>query len=497
MPAGRAPHVALSRTPVLEHCSHFYRELDQLAKRASVFDAGSHRIVNHPYFRSSRFLASFESKLHQQPVSALAYRDWLVHLNLRAIGGLLIEWQRLPAAQKQTLTTRVEFPVASRQALRQKLRYCGALIVAELSGHSELKTDLLRAARVPDHYRSWKRWLGLYPLIAIPFGRGVVAEQREIASLQDDFRKRRLDPQQWNRYEYRPAEEIAQNEEYDRISAAPLLRAEATRLLSELRLDRLGIPQISTWQKKRLLATWAPQLAIERGRDFPEANRIGELKNARRRIVVDTDRPTLYGYLSFGREGEAVTVQLNYNFWFSRRPKRGLVDLLAGELDGLTWRVHLNLEGELLAMDAVHNCGCWYQLYTGERYQLQGQPGAGGEPIFHGNLPPTAAEQRLTLFMRADTHTLLGVRAASTAGAEAMTMKPYRQLRLAGIFNQKGLIPVSRRLERFLFWPMGVPSPGAMRQAGTHAIAFIGRRHFDDPHLLHSLGLQRRQNGNP
>jgi len=37
---------------------------------------------------------------------------------------------------------------------------------------------------------------------------------------------------------------------------------------------------------------------------------------------------------------------------------------------------------------------------------------------------------------------------------------------------------------------MGVPDPGALRIHGTHAIAFIGHRHFDDPRLLKELGLE-------
>ena len=52
------------------------------------------------------------------------------------------------------------------------------------------------------------------------------------------------------------------------------------------------------------------------------------------------------------------------------------------------------------------------------------------------------------------------------------------------------LIPVPRggfRYERpnlDLFRPMGVPEPGAMRQWGRHATAFVGRRHFDDADLF-------------
>lgn len=30
----------------------------------------------------------------------------------------------------------------------------------------------------------------------------------------------------------------------------------------------------------------------------------------------------------------------------------------------------------------------------------------------------------------------------------------------------------------------GVRSPGAMRQWGNHATAFVGQRHFDDPTML-------------
>jgi hypothetical protein len=31
---------------------------------------------------------------------------------------------------------------------------------------------------------------------------------------------------------------------------------------------------------------------------------------------------------------------------------------------------------------------------------------------------------------------------------------------------------------------MGIDNPGAMRQWGNHATAFIGRRHFDDADLI-------------
>lgn len=52
------------------------------------------------------------------------------------------------------------------------------------------------------------------------------------------------------------------------------------------------------------------------------------------------------------------------------------------------------------------------------------------------------------------------------------------------LYGSDGLIPGSQRLERWLLWPSGVKSAGAMRQWGRHATAFIGRAHFDEPDLL-------------
>ena len=73
--------------------------------------------------------------------------------------------------------------------------------------------------------------------------------------------------------------------------------------------------------------------------------------------------------------------------------------------------------------------------------------------------------------------------------AEAVTADDLRVLPLPGggsrsAFGPDGLVPGTQRGERFLFWPMGIASAGQMRQWGTHATAFVGRRHFDDADLI-------------
>jgi hypothetical protein len=55
------------------------------------------------------------------------------------------------------------------------------------------------------------------------------------------------------------------------------------------------------------------------------------------------------------------------------------------------------------------------------------------------------------------------------------------------LFRADGIVAGTERTERHLLWPTGVPEPGAMRERGRQAIAFLGRRHFDDADLLDSL----------
>ena len=52
------------------------------------------------------------------------------------------------------------------------------------------------------------------------------------------------------------------------------------------------------------------------------------------------------------------------------------------------------------------------------------------------------------------------------------------------LFGPDGIVAGTERGERWLFWPMGIAEPGAMRQWGRHATAFVGIRHFDDPNLI-------------
>ncbi len=56
--------------------------------------------------------------------------------------------------------------------------------------------------------------------------------------------------------------------------------------------------------------------------------------------------------------------------------------------------------------------------------------------------------------------------------------------KLGELFQPDGLVHGTERGERWFFWPMGIAESGAMRQWGHHATLFVGKRHFDEPHLI-------------
>ena len=86
---------------------------------------------------------------------------------------------------------------------------------------------------------------------------------------------------------------------------------------------------------------------------------------------------------------------------------------------------------------------------------------------------------------------MVGISADGGNGGREYEFADYDTLRALphangsrSLFRPDGLIAGTERAERVFFWPMGVPSAGAMRQWGHHATAFLGRRHFDDAELI-------------
>lgn len=494
-PATVQPPALSEQNKPLAACEHFYGRLDAAAQSAGVADARAQRLKGAPYLRTSRFLASFDPAQMQPD----GYQRWLQRLNILANQGLTNEWRRLPDSMQNTLRD-AQWPddtlirdntgaldgtqnLDDRGRLEASLAQCGQRLVRHLAH----KAPRLSAIEARDHYQSWKRWVGLYPAVMLPFRWGVVREHDEIARQQARHRQALADGSLQGEWEF-----------YKATGMAPGTPSEALQTLADSPRDALGIPELTSDDRERLLGAFMPALAIEAGpHGLADNDRPVQLRaDSEGRIHRDPEVPSLYTHITHGRYRDQVTVQLNYSVWFSERRPETAVDLLAGQYDGVTWRVHLAATGDILGYDKVHQCGCWYQFFPVPGPAPEPELPFTQEPFYIGAPVPPA--QNHTLWLAANTHQLLGVSIQQPErDPQPLTVRPYEQLRALedgeggyhSPFNSQGLIPESRRPERYLFWPMGIASPGASRIHGTHAIAFIGRRHFDDPRLLEELGL--------
>ncbi|MEM9316965.1 MAG: hypothetical protein AAGA95_20340, partial [Pseudomonadota bacterium] len=338
---------------------------------------------------------------------------------------------------------------------------------------------LAEAAQVRDDYLSWRRFIGVYPLTSLPVRLGVGRLQEEtrasftapLADLPVEGQLRRYTP-------------------LARLEDVPALPAAAIDALG-VRLARVPPPVLEA-----LFARHAPVLEIDSSGAFDVPGR--PYFNQRGKPGVDSTRLTAYHYASVMSLAGRLRLQLNYVFWFAARPRSGALDTLGGALDGIVWRVTLDEEGQALVYDSIHPCGCYHLFFAGPRLQVRETALRQPEPpLLPQAAPQLKREQRILLRIASRTHYLqrvLSVSIKEQASAGSYALSPYEELYAVdssagpvSLFARHGLVPGTGRGERFYLWPMGIRSPGAMRERGRQATAFLGRRHFDDADLLDTL----------
>jgi len=451
-------------SPVHTHeaarCLDLFNHVDEAVAKAGVGDAQYARIKGFPYLRTSRFLASFG-----QEVSGPAFDDWALRMRKLDRRARAIEVANLPEADRAAL-----------ELDKAGLQDCGDYLLdhdlASDLASGRARAELRQAARVPDHYADWQRVVGLYPLTAPVFAWGSFRWREQAA----------------DRFNGNDAEAVTV---YVPAGSAPVPGGgDVAAILRAAADNPLGVPEPKGRVRDALFDRFAPVLAVA---EQSPADRIGGMEWVDGKPHVNTGRPVAYSLLSHARVGGQVLLQLNYVFWFPERPSTGWFDLLSGQLDGLVWRVTLAPDGRPLIYDSIHPCGCFHMFFPvgpmqrADKWSIWNEGAA--EP---GRGPDPAPGERVIIYLAPRTHYITGLGIATWAGDKTYEMLDYDRLRslpLPGggrrsLFQPSGLIKGTERGERFLFWPMGIRSAGAMRQWGTHATAFVGKRHFDDPFLL-------------
>jgi hypothetical protein len=455
----------------VRECAGWYAALDQTVDRAALRDAQYAPVAGFPYLRVDRSFAGVRERAAKSDAAYMAYVERLGELDLEAREH---EIRNLP---RERLEEIAGFdPVIARAAALQRTRDCGRLLRELDLVRPEARPALLEQARVPDEYSTFGRVAGLYWLTRYAFVPGIrrwEAETRAALERQPD------DAVLAVRYAPRGSGALPR-----RLVAAVLARAN---------FDPLRRVQLSERELDELAAVYAPSFEIVVAGDY---DRFGQLRWRRGAETPEVDASQLVVYVQAAqaRYGEASLLQLVYTIWFPERPPSGAFDMLAGRLDGLVWRVTLAPDGEPLLYDSIHPCGCYHMFFPTPRAQPRPAPDEIEEWAFVPQVLARVAEgERPVVTLASGSHYI--ERVALVRGPDSLTryaLHPYNELRSLprsdggsrGAFGPDGLVAGTERMERWFFWPMGVPSAGAMRQWGRHATAFVGRRHFDDADLL-------------
>ena len=469
-------------TPSDGNCRRWYGALDEAIEHGNVRDAGAVRIAGFPQLRVDRFAASFRDSLAPRAADGnaraqlTALLDYLRELDTEA---RLFEMANLPGASRAAL----KLPPDTQ--LRRLLDACSSEVTSETLARVDSVAALANKLAVPDHYADWKRALGLYPLTSIPFLHGVNVWQQEIAG----------------RFAHAPAHAEPTTRYLPSIINSTLDDTAVQRFAAGPR-NALGIPQLAASDWSALLAQYAPVFDIETPKGAganarSHTDHFGALRFTTNDTPgIDIDNPVAYQRIAFTRYRGQTLTQLVYSIWFPERPASQMIDLLAGHLDGVMIRITLDERGIPLLVDSIHSCGCYHLFFPTPRLSPRPAPQSHMEWAFiPATLPLLGAGQRVQLRLASASHYLVDIRPFDNVLRAAdiryglrddneLRSLPIMNAGHKSVFGNDGIIDGSERGERFLFWPMGIASPGAMRQWGTHATAFVGRRHFDYADLI-------------
>ena len=464
-----------SEWPEVRECAQWFRDLDDAIDAAGVRDVQYARIAGFPYLRTDRLHASLRERAAGDPavLRALVDRQLELDLDSRAL-----EIQNLPRERMEMLPG-LDRP--NRAQAQRRTSDCARMLRDADFATPEAPAQALERMRVPDDYLDGARLLGLYPLTRLAFMEGIRRWQSETAAA---LQREPVVPQGASLVRYAPP--VARG-------AAPLERHMIAGMIERAELNPLGLPVLPERDFAQLAAAFAPTVEVAITGDF---DRFGALRLMRgsRVPVVDASAAAVYVHPAYTRYGERILLQVVYTLWFPERPAESASDLLSGRLDGLVWRVTLAPDGEPLLYDSIHPCGCYHQFFPSPRARVLPAPDALEEWAFvPSSLGAVGEGDRVVVRIAPRTHYIEQVRVER--GADSVVryeLRPYDELRSMqdfeggqrSVFGPDGLVPGTERAERYLFWPMGIASAGAMRQWGHQPTAFVGRRHFDDPDLI-------------
>jgi hypothetical protein len=455
-----------------DECREVLARVDRLVAAAETTDTSVFPVTGFPFLRTNRFLADTA----RRPNGPQTSRAWLEGMHALDITARQKELTNLDKAQLGQLAE-ILGSGAQRDTLIAFVQACSRRLFQDAGADPALAAEVKEALSLPSEYRLWRRAVGLYPLMALPVA-------YVSAARFDTFR-------QWHAMPLEQHARLGQPMIYRPRRLAPEPRRDPRRLFANAATDTLGLPLLGPEAQRQLVTDLAPVIVQDTAGPY---DRIGTLRWQDGLPKVAPDSPSVYYYLSHGRFDDQPCLQVNYVFWYSHRAGPDAPWFEKGRLDGLTVRISLDPSGRPVMLDIMNTCGC-YHFFVPDHSRIRGfrNPLLGLDPVVPTWLPQAFPEKRLQLTVISGWHQVLNIAADRTPNLGiAYTLRPYEELEMLpdergqrrSIFNRKGIVYGSGRIEPLIFFSMGIPDIGSMRQRGHHAVQLVGRAHFDDPLLF-------------
>jgi hypothetical protein len=353
----------------------------------------------------------------------------------------------------------------------------------KLLAHDRKQPDFLTAVKdavaVSSEYVTAMRVFGLYPIAAIPV----------TAATKDQYDVFRL----WHET---PLEQLPVDGRLTVLvpdESGADSGNDLQALFAPSRRNALGVPALSSKEIKSLVLSYAPIIEQDVVGTY---DLLGKVKWRNERVKIDFNSPTVYYYISHSMVKGQPVLQINYAFWYSGRYGKNSPGIERGPLDGVTFRVTFDPEGIPILVDIMNNCGCYY-FYVPRKEKIAkiNFSSDGLYPFVPAWLPDEFPGRRLSLRINSGWHQVQKVSARKLA-ADVITyeLRPYDELevlpqqggRTESVFAPDGIMKDSSRIEPYIFFSMGIPKVGYMRQRGHHAIKLVGRAHFTDTDVFDS-----------
>ena len=450
----------------------FFSELDNAVYQSGVRNGAYFRISGFPYLRANRFLVSLKERLKND---AQRYQ-WVRLMQQLDLAARKAEIRNLPESEVQRLASAFGFE-PDRKSLHAVLRGNSDKLLSHDQKRADFYDVLQIAVQETSEYSTLMRVFGLYPLAVIPVAIVTLRVNNEIA--------------EWHQIPPDQQPTLGTITVYGPAAATEFNVQQIRNILERSKQNPLGIPLPSAVDRQSLLAIFAPLIIQDVAADY---DKIGAVVWTDNQLSVGPDKPVAYTYFSHAYYKNESVLQLNYVFWYSERSGPNSPQIERGNMDGLTVRVSLDEQGSPFMVDIMNNCGC-YHFYVPRKETVERiMPSPMAIDAFvPASLPDDYPRKRLAIRVISGWHQVghIGTH-RMPSDFRSYQFLPYEQLEMLprnddsheSIFNSRGIGKHTERVESDIFIPMGVPQVGRMRQRGHHAIKFVGRAHFDDPHLF-------------